>query len=193
MTRSLIAMGVAAAVLLPFAAEAQVDAQSSAWTDLSKVLKPGEELTVVDDKGERTTGRLADLSSSTLTLQVPGKAPRFLISDVPVPPEQRQFALGTVTRIDRRDSLKEGAWGGLAVALGLSLYTGRVCDSEDFCDALAVLTLSSLVAGPVIGALIDHSITTPIYRAPNGRLTASLGLSPRLQRKGGVLSVKLAF
>ena len=191
---TLFAAGAAALMLLPNAAVAQTGAPTSSIGDLQKIVKPGEVLIVIDDKGQRTTGRLADLSSSTLTLQLPGQGARsWLISDRPVPPEQRPLAFDSVARIDRRDSMKEGAWAGLAVGFGLAALVGQQCDSEDFCGTLAVLSLSALVGGPVVGALIDHSITTPIYRAPSGRVTASLGLSPAMARKGAGVSLKLGF
>jgi len=184
----------AATLLLPQVAGAQVDVPSNTVSDLSKLLKPGEILVVIDDKGESTAGKLTGVSPSTLTLQVPGKAAhRWLVSDVPVPAETRQFALDGVRRINRNDSLKEGALVGFAAGLGLAIFTSRLCDSEDFCGALAILSFSAIVGGPVVGALIDHSITTPLYHAPGGRLTAKLGLSPRLQRKGGLVSLSLAF
>ena len=197
MSRSLFAIGAAAVLLLPQAAGAQAGVPSSALPDLSKVLKTGEVLIVVDDKGERTTGRLAELSSSTLTLQVPGKAARgFLVSDTPVLPEQRRFDLGAVTRIDRKDSVKEGALLGLAVGLGIAYAILHPCYQSDYQGEhclQGVLAVAALAAGPAIGAVIDSSIKASIYRAPSGRLTASLDLSPRLRRKGGVMSVNLAF
>ena len=193
MSQSPFAIGAVVLLLLPQAAGAQVAAPSSSVTDLQKLLKPGEVLVVIDDKGERTTGAFKDLSSSTLTLQVPGKTSRFLVSDVPVPPEQRQFAFGAVTRIDRRDSTKEGAWLGLAAGLGFAFFVTNLCGDAGNCPVTGVLALGALIGGPVIGALVDQSITTPIYRAPTGRWTASLGLSPRLQEQGGGVSVRFAF
>lgn len=184
-SQSPFAIGAVALLLLPQVAGAQVAEPSSPVTDLQKLLKPGEVLVVIDDKGERTTGAVIDFSSSTFTLHVPRKRS--------VPAAERQFALGAVTRIDRRDSTKEGAWLGLAAGFGLAYVLGRQCDPEDFCDALAVMSLSALIGGPIIGALVDQMITTPIYRAPTGRWTASLGLSPALQRQGGGVSVRFAF
>ena len=81
----------------------------------------------------------------------------------------------------------------LAAGLGLAIFTSRLCDPEDFCNGLAILSFSAIVGGPVVGALIDHSITTPIYRAPRGGFTAHLGVSPRLQRHGGAISLNMAF
>ena len=193
MSRVMFVIGTVALLLLPQATRAQAAPPSTSPTDLQKLLKPGEVLVVIDDKGERTTGALSDLSSSTLTLQVSRERRGWLIPDGAVAPEQRQFALGSVTRIDRRDSLKEGTLLGLAAGFGLALYTGRLCDSEDFCNATAILSFSALIGGPVIGTLVDHAITTPIYRAPTGRWTASLALSPGLRRQGGGISVRLAF
>ena len=191
---TLFAAGAAALLLLPNPAGAQTGAPASSIGDLQKIVKPGEVLIVVDDKGERTTGRLADLSSSTLTLQMPGQGSRsWLVSDKPVPPEQRQLPFDSVARIERRDSMKEGAWAGLAVGFGVAYFVGQQCDSEDFCGALAVLSLSSIIGGPVVGALIDHSITTPMYRAPGGRFTASLELAPAMARIGAGVSLKLGF
>lgn len=194
MTRSLFAIGALAAVLSPQAVGAQV-VSSSAVPDLSKMLKPGEVLIVTNDKGERTTGRLSDLSSSSLRLQVPGKAPRgLLVSDAPVLPEQRQFDIGVITRIDRRDSLREGTLIGLAAGIGFAYVMFQSCQEYEGDSCFnGLIGIAALGAGPAIGAAIDRGMRATIYRAPTDRVTASLGLSTGLQRKSANLSVKLAF
>lgn len=102
-------------VLWPGAGAAQTVASS--FDELQNVLKTGETVSVTDDSGRRTKGKVVDLSASSLVLLVGRKD------------QSRVFTVDGTTKIVRHDSLDNGVliglgagaasgWGWLRAACG---------------------------------------------------------------------------
>jgi hypothetical protein len=79
-------------MLAPSPAPAQTVANS--FEELRQVLKKGQTVVVTDASGQRTKGKVADVSLSSLVILIP---------------EARTFAEGTVTEIKATDPLSNGA------------------------------------------------------------------------------------
>src|SRR5258707_14983021 len=93
------------AVLAPSPAPAQTVASS--FDELRQVLKRGRTVVVVDASGERTKGRVADVSPSCLVVRIPAA---------------RSFAEGTVTEIRATDPWSNGALIGAAIGTGFAMW-----------------------------------------------------------------------
>lgn len=82
-------------------------AQSSEMKPLDHV-KPGLAVSVVDDSGRRVDGRVVDISDDAIRVSV-----RKTIEQIP---------MDRVVRIDKTDSLKNGALVGLAIGLSWGVF-----------------------------------------------------------------------
>ena len=115
---------------------------------------------VLDRSGAETTGRLLGLNPDSLVLLVDGI--------------ERRFDMTSVTRIQKRDSLKNGTLIGAAVGTAMGLVAAGItdCPSEDpggGCGGFRVAAFAtSLGMYTGIGAGIDALVRgrTTIYAAP---------------------------
>lgn len=158
LNRSLLAF-VALVVLVA----APTTASGQPALDQWKGLNPSALQTVFvrDSAGVETTGKLLALSPDSLTLLVDGV--------------ERQVDLGHVTRIQKRDSLKNGTIAGAIVGVAMGLLAGGLADcsyqnrSNDCVGfRVGMLALSTGVyAG--LGAGIDAMLPgrTTVYAAPS--------------------------
>jgi hypothetical protein len=164
--------------LAPGGATAQPVASS--FEELRRVLMKGQTVVVTEPSGQRTTGRVADLSPFSLVVVVPQDPPRT-------------FAEGTVTEIRRPDTLGNGALTGLAVGAGASipLISAMCADGPDCGPWLHTAAVSAGI-GAAIGAGIDALLKGGgvLYRWP--RRTSRLTLSPLVgtDRPGVLVSVR---
>src|SRR5918995_5945760 len=92
-----------AALVVMVAATAEAQELAGTFEQLRVLVKSGETLTVTDTAGARIRGRLSQLSSSSLMLNVSGT--------------DREFQSAQVDRIEKRgpDSLKNGALTGFII------------------------------------------------------------------------------
>src|SRR5262245_12708108 len=109
MTRPLILLAAAFFLLRPPGARAQGIATS--FEALQKLVKPGDTLVITTADGKRSTGRLGDLTPSSLTILMREADREGRMAFVPKPAlserDVRQI------RIEHRDSNWDGAlWGG---------------------------------------------------------------------------------
>jgi hypothetical protein len=165
---------------------ATVHAQELAGTfdQLRVLVKPGDKITVTDDAGRETSGRLVELSSTSLAL---------IVDD-----ERRDLPASEVNTIRQRrsDPLANGAkWGlgigaALGLAAGLALSSGYDNDDDGALVGFGILIYGGLGAG--IGAGVDALISgnQVIYArrtASSSRVTIRPLVTP--QRRGVVLAV----
>jgi hypothetical protein len=149
MTRALIVLGLCLAA--PAASMAQGIATT--FQELRLLVRPGDSVTVIDINGQEVSGKITDLSASSLVLTANDR-----------PREWRETEVATI-RQRRGDSLANGALIGLGIGAGVSAigiaawvnsdtYEGEVTAGE----AVAVTLLyGGLGAG--IGTGIDALIT----------------------------------
>ena len=161
-------------ILTPSPVPAQTVANS--FEGLRQVLKNGQTVVVTDARGQRTRGKLADLSPSSLVLFVP---------------EARTFAEGAVTEIRGPDTLRSGTLTGLGVGAGagLGMVAAMCADGPDCGPAVQVVGIAAGM-GAAIGAGIDAWLSNRgrvLYRPR--RQTSSLTISPLAgHRLRGVLA-----
>jgi len=158
-----------AAVVLLHAGTARVDAQEIAGTfdQLRVLVKAGDKVTVADNTGREITGRIADLSTSSLALIVGDQRHDLEAQDV------------NTIRQRRSDSIANGAKWGLAIGGGIGVLAGsRLAwayegDGRGAFVAMMALTYAGLGAG--IGAGVDALISTNqvIYARPVARHPAN--------------------
>jgi uncharacterized protein YcfJ len=116
-------------------------------------VKPGDEIFVTERQGRESSGHFTRLSSASMALLVNGV--------------EREISRGDIGRIERPDSLWNGALiGG---ALGALLGTGAGASCSPHCAAAVTGTMLGFgAAGAVLGARIDgaaHHRST-VYGSP---------------------------
>ena len=180
----MLRIGRVVACVFLAATSAQAQELAGTFEQLRVLVKAGDTLTVTDTAGQPVRGKLVNLSSSSLSLNVSGT--------------NREFQKVDVNTITKRgsDSLKNGALIGLAVGGGLAAVGIAITVAEGDADAgffaVAVLVLRGIGAG--IGAGIDALIEGQrvIYANP-GSPRARLSVAPVLRgpRKGVLVSLRL--
>lgn len=121
MTRVLIVLGLC--VVTPAVSAAQGIATS--FQELRLLVHPGDTVTVTDANGQTASGKITDLSSSSLALTIDHR-----------PREWRESEVARITQ-RRGDSLANGALIGLAIGAGGSAIAGAVWDANNVGDTAA--------------------------------------------------------
>jgi hypothetical protein len=179
-TRRLIVL-VAFAIFAPLEIYAQ---QARSFEQLQLLVKPGDRVSVTDTSGRSTRGNIAELSESTMRLQVNGVMQTFLETDV--------------LEVKRRgDPLGNGAKNGALVGAGFgALCVVAVFSFDGGADAVAT---SALLVGTTVGlgaaagvgidALIRRERT--IYR-PGSRSTSFM-IRPLISAERKGIAVSFSF
>jgi hypothetical protein len=160
-------------ILAPSPAPAQTI--SNSFEELRQVLKKGQTVVVTGASGQRTKGKVADVSPYSLVV---------------LAPEARTFTEGTVTEIRATDPLSNGALIGDAVGTGFAMWDYLIDPSE---PGNAVVFTVGIGLGTAVGAGIDALVNrggTILYASP--RQTRRLMILPVLgkHRQGGLVSVR---
>jgi hypothetical protein len=174
MSRALIALMTA---LLTGTTAATVEAQgiANSFAELRLLVRAGDKITIRDDAGAETAGRILSLSPSSLALLVDG--------------ERRNLKEGDVATIlqRRQDPLRNGALWGFGTATGLFALTLASVRCEG-CGGVAVaggLIYGSL--GAAVGVGIDAIIVGPKIVYEKAPAAARFRLFPVLDgRRQGV-------
>ena len=116
----------------------------------SGVLRPGDSVYVTDDHGQRTKGTLRDLVAASLKVTVGG--------------ETRDFSETNITKVERRDSIENGIWIGLATGVGITVVACKVDPDPEHCPYLvAYVGLPAIAAGTILGGVIDLLLRRTLY------------------------------
>ncbi len=123
---------------------------------------------VLDRSGAETSGKLLGLNPESIVLLVDGA--------------ERRFDMANVARIQKRDSLKNGALIGAVVGLAMGFVTAGISDCPGYepggsCSGFRAVTFATSVGmyaamGTGIDALVRGRST--IYAAPSVARTRSL-------------------
>jgi hypothetical protein len=138
-----------AALIVGIAAAAEAQELAGTFDQLRVLVKSGETLTVIDNGGARIRGKLSQLSSSSLVLNVSGM--------------DRELQSTQVDRIEKRgpDSLKNGALTGFVIGGVLGgLAVGALTEATGSGSAAAAV-LGGLLYGGMgagVGAGVDALI-----------------------------------
>jgi hypothetical protein len=166
------------------ATSAQAQELAGTFEQVRVLVKAGDTLTVTDTAGQPVRGKLVNLSSSSLRLNVSGTTREFQKVDV-----------NTITKRGS-DSLKNGALIGVIIGGGFGVVGMAVAAAQGDADAAffvgAALVYGGMGAG--IGAGVDALIEGQrvIYANP-GSPRARLSVAPVLRgpRKGVLVSLRL--
>ena len=172
MTRTLPAVLALAMFVSPALAVAQ-----TAGTRLADAVTTGMKVSVVNDDGRRVEGRVLEHSQESLWLSLNGSS--------------QEIPFDRIVRIDKQDSLKNGALAGLGVGLAIGTF-GAVLSSSGNIEpewVLAGITYNA-VAFTLLGTGIDAMFNNrrTLYER-GGRFQARV--SPVVGRgvRGAALSV----
>ena len=177
----------ALALVTVLATAAHAEAQTAAsFDELPLVLRPGDRVTVTDDSGRNLTGRIIDLSPSTLSLEARGARLDLRAAEV------------SFIRQRRPDPLRNGALIGLGVgaipAAYLSWLAHSYAQSEGGESAAAGVAGWSLVVAAGIGAGVDALIQrSHVIYGPTGAAQRRLTVSPLLSGHRRGVAVSLGF
>ena len=133
---------IAATVLLAALAAAPAAAQTTS-DRIADSVRPGLKVSIVDDRGRKIEGRVASLSGEAIRMSV-GKREE----DVPI---------DRILRIERPDTVRNGAIAGFVVGLALGTIGGRL-DRQGRGQRGTFMAVSAFGNGVVcagLGALID--------------------------------------
>ena len=108
---------------------------------IADVLKPGQHVLIVDEQGRRIDGRV-DLTSAE-AVRVSTRA------------GSEDVALDRIVRIDRPDTLKNGALTGLGVGLCLGLFSVAIQPRGTEAKWLLASLVPNGVSGMLLGTGID--------------------------------------
>ena len=151
MNRSLPAVLVLAFLASPPPAGAQPGDER-----ISDVIRPGLTVSIVDDEGRQTEGRVMDVSADVIRVSLRGTS--------------EEIRLDRIVRIDKPDRLKNGALIGLGVGLSLGVIGAVVRAPEiDAKWALAGIAWNGVACtllGTGIDALVDSRRT--LYQRSGG-------------------------
>lgn len=169
-----------AIVLSQAAAGAQTPARS--FAELQGLLGSDEAVVVTDSLGKETKGRVAELSSSSLTILSPAK---------------RVFTIGEVARVRRKDSIWNGTQYGFWLGLGAWIVSLNLAakSSDEFPYGWAYFGAPvSAGVGALAGMLIDRARgNDAVYVAPSKATGLPVTVSPWLVKKGGGVSLSMQF
>ena len=172
MTRTLPAVFAIAFLVWPAVAVAQ-----TSGTHLADVLATGMKVSVVDDDGRRMEGRVLDHSGESLRLSLDGSS--------------QEIPIDRIVRIDKPDSLKNGALVGLGIGLSIGTFGAVLSSSgniepEWMLAGIAYQTVAWTLLGTGIDAMFNNRRT--LYER-GGRLQGRV--SPVVGRgvRGAAVSV----
>lgn len=169
------------AVLSP-ALTAGAQAPDPSLPDLrsSGLVAPGDTVYVTDGRGQRTKGRLTELSATGLTLAARGGA--------------RDFRSVDIVRIERGDSLENGMLIGLFTGIGATVAFCKADTDPEACTYIvAYFGLPAMGGGAILGALIDASVRKTLYLAAGERSRSRVTFSPAWSRTHKGVLVGWAF
>jgi hypothetical protein len=160
-------------IVAPNPAPAQT--ASNSFEELRLLLKKGQTVVVTDATGQRTKGKVADVSPSSLVVLIP---------------DARTFTERTVSEIRASDPVWNGALIGAAIGTGLAMWDYLIDPSE---PGNAVVFTVAIGLGTAIGAGIDALVNrggTLLYVSP--RPIRRVTISPILgkDRQGALVSVR---
>lgn len=179
----LLTAGLVAIVSMPATTRAQPAVQS--FSELARVVAAGQSVTVTDAAGVETTGRVTQLSPTSLTLALDSAVRSFTESEV------------RLIQRKHKDSLLNGALIGAGVTVAVPLTVAAVVCASEHCDwsgqAAALIAVYAGV-GAGIGSLIDLAVTgkQTIY-LPSQPPKPSVSIAPSVARDGKGVQVVWRF
>lgn len=155
--------GVLLALILgPTHAQAQT---ARVFGELQGILKATDCVVVTDETGQKTKGRIVDVSLSSIVVSTPNRSTGA--------PGMRTFAQDTIRKVTAADPLWNGALIGAAAGTGLAMWDYFIDPSEPGNAAIFTVAIG---LGTAIGAGID-ALTSKVLYASH-RQSPKVGVSP---------------
>jgi hypothetical protein len=154
---------------------AQPPPDNTAFETLAWEIKPGQKLVVLDKAGHEYSGRLAELSESSIALLAGDKRVELSAADV--------------SRIEKR---RTAVWEGLAIGAAAGALLGPTVGRESCLNAPSSHCVAKGMAGlGLTGALLGSlkEIRTTVFESPQQRSSMGLGSHPF----GAVASVSVSL
>jgi hypothetical protein len=166
------------------ASVAQAQDTASSFDQLRVLVKPGDTVTVTGNSGGVMQGRIVDLSSQALGLQVDGQRRELFVDDVRTITEQRHANLAT------------GAKWGVGIGAGFGVLTMAAATSGYRCyNCMTWILMSGAVYGGIgagigvgIAATMEHQQV--IFAKPGSSLKLSVAPMVGRDRKGLLLTAR---
>lgn len=159
---------------------------ATSFEQLRVIVGPGAKVTVADAGDTRLSGRIAELSSSSLSIVANGT--------------RRDFGEGDIASIRQRrgDPLGNGALWGFAVGAGLAALLAGANAAECDCDVNAGLWLLLVAGQGAFGAGIGVGIDALIRRdlvvyQPRPPVARRLAITPVLARGSAGIALSMGF
>ena len=173
-------MSVLAAVLV-FTSDASAQ-EARSFDQLELLIKPGDTIHVTDFRGKTTKGKVMGLSSAVLRFSAKGAT--------------RDLSESDVYRIQqwRGDSLKNGAFIGLGVGIGMGALSALFCERSDHTCQVGVFTSTAGIytaIGVGIDALIPSKQT--IYFGGTRTTSLHIEIKPILQPSQKGVAMAFSF
>jgi hypothetical protein len=156
----------------------------TSFDQLRVLVKPGDTVTVTDGSGGVMQGRILDLSSATLGLQVDGQRREFSADDVRTIRQRRHANLAT------------GAKWGFGIGTGFGLFSLAAATRGDRCDGcLPLILIGSAFYGGMgagIGVGVAAAIVRPhvIFARPDASVKLSVSPMVGRERTGIMLTAR---
>lgn len=155
---------------------------AASFEQLRVITQPGAKVTVTDTTGGQLSGRIAELSSSSVSIIANGNRHHFGEADL------------ASIRLRRGDPLGNGALWGFAVSAGLAALAISNCDCNVGTETWLWVVTANGVFGAGLGLGIDALIRRDhvIYRS---HLASSrrLSIRPELARGSAGVSLSMGF
>ena len=173
---------VICSLLMAVAPRVQAQEVATSFDQLRVLVKPGDTVTVTDTSGRVISGKIAELSSSSIGILVGGNRSDLVDGDVRTISQRRHGNLATGAK-----------WGfGIGAALGLLGGLGSNCAH---CGGLILVSSAAIGGiGSCIGVGISASTTHQhvIYAKP-GTGSVKLTVSPLVTRNRQGMIVSFGF
>lgn len=161
----------------------QSRAPARSLDELRDRVKPGATVTITDEEGREVTGKITDLSTSTLALMVKGVERRF---------DEREIAL-----VQQRQ--RDPEWNGAAIGAGIlgglmAVLILPECEASSGDCTVAVLCFTGVGAG--IGTAVDATVQgkSTIFLRPGGGARANaVSLSPLVSPRSAGVRLAVRF
>ena len=146
------------------------------FEELRLSLKNGQTIVVTDTNGQRTKGKVRDVSTSPPSLAIVGPTPLT-------------FPAGSIAEVRITDSLLNGALIGAGIGTGLAVWDYLIDPSEPGDGAVFAVAID---LGTAIGAGLDALVDGRRVLYRSGHQKRSLRIAPihARNRRGGQVAVR---
>lgn len=176
-------LGSAKALVAQPAGQSRPEPVARSFTELKSRIKPGATIFITDSAGREVSGRLSELSDTSLNLLLADKRQAFMQADV------------GLVRQRQPDSLWNGLLIGMAAGVTPAVYWW-VADPNECGNSVCMDDLTiGVVEGALIGLAIDAAIKRKVvvYRSQSSSSTGAVTVAPIVAGRRQGLALTMSF